>query len=119
MRNWNFMTKRNTTNWLLTLATACMLAGLALADTVIHAEFTADYDRIRPDPYRGIHLKNSLDVTLSGLNKVDEKNTRETGPMADQFKGQRILGQTGDGGSSWRVGGPDQLERTVEWPQST
>jgi hypothetical protein len=90
------------------------------ADTKILATFTADYDRIRPDPYPGIHLKNTLEVTLSGLNEVKEKNTREAGNLSDNQKGLKILGQKSpDGGSSWTVAGPNRLERVVNHPQST
>jgi hypothetical protein len=108
-----------TTRVLAALATTFILAGPAMADTVIHAEYTAHYDRIRPDPYKGINLKNALDVTLSGVGNIEEKNTREAGQVSDQFKGMRILGQKSDQGSSWRVAGPDKLERLVEGPQST
>lgn len=89
-------------------------------DTHIQATFTADYDRIRPDPYRGIHLKNTLEVTLSGVNEVKETNTREAGNLSDNQKGLKILGQKSpDGGSSWTVAGPNRLERVVDQPQST
>jgi hypothetical protein len=115
----SLMTMQHTTRMWMALAMTLGLAGPAWADTKIHAEFTADYDRIRPDPYRGIHLNNSLEVTLSGIGNVDEKNTRQTGPVSDNQAGLKILGQkSSDGGSSWRVAAPDRLERTVDQPQS-
>jgi hypothetical protein len=115
----DFMTTKMTTRVLAALATIFILAGPAMADTSIHAEFTADYDRIRPEPYPGIHLKNSLDVTLSGVGNVDEKNTREAGKMSDNQSGVKILGQKSpDGGPSWRVAAPDRLERIINQPQS-
>jgi hypothetical protein len=75
----SLMTMQHATRMWMALATTLMLAGPALADTKIHAEFTADYDRIRPDPYRGIHLNNSLEVTLSGVGNVDEKTPARPG----------------------------------------
>src|ERR1043166_7272789 len=100
-------------------ATAFPIPAMA-ADTQIHATYTADYDRIRPDPYKGIHLKNTLEVTLSGVNEVKEANTRQTGNISDQQKGLKILGQKSpDGGSSWTVAGPSKLVRVVNSPQST
>jgi hypothetical protein len=89
------------------------------ADTHITATFTADYDRIRPDPYPGIHLKNTLEVTLSGVNEVKETNTRQAGNLSDNQKGMKILGQKSpDGGSQWKVAGESRLERVVNGPQS-
>lgn len=85
----------------------------ALADTQIHAEYTANYDRLRPDPHTGIHLKNGLDVTLSGSNNVQESNTRQTGKLSDNQSGRKILGQKSSEGGSWRVIGPNRLERTI------
>jgi hypothetical protein len=91
----------------------------ALADTQIHAEYTAQYDRIRPDPYRGINLKHSFDVTLSGTSEVTESSKRQTGPMSDTHGNRSVLGQRStDGNTVWRVAGPDRLERTVHGPQS-
>jgi hypothetical protein len=101
-------------------AAAVFPTSIMAADTHIQATFTADYDRIRPEPHPGIHLKNTLEVTLSGLNEVKEKNTRQTGNMSDNQKGMKILGQkASDGGSSWTVAGPNRLERVVNHPQST
>ena len=51
------MTPQNSILVWTTLAAARMLASPVMADTAIRAEFTADYDRIRPEPYPGIHLK--------------------------------------------------------------
>jgi hypothetical protein len=113
------MTPRNSTLVWTTFAAACMLASPVMADTVIRAEFTADYDRIRPEPYPGIHLKNTLNVTLSGVSGVKESNTREAGNVSDSHSGMKILGQeSSDGGSSWHVAGPSRLERVVNQPQS-
>jgi hypothetical protein len=90
------------------------------ADTHIQATFTANYDRIRPEPHPGINFKNTLEVTLSGLNEVKEKNTRQAGNLSDNQKGLKILGQkSSDIGSSWTVAGPNRLERVVNSPQST
>ena len=84
------------------------------ADTHITVTFTADYDRIRPDPYPGIHLENTLEVTLSGVNEVRENNTRQAGNMSDKPKGMKILGQKSpDGGSQWKVAGENRLERVI------
>ena len=94
-------------------------APVMAADTHITATFTADYDRIRPDPYPGIHLKNTLEVTLSGVNEVKETNTRQAGNLSDNQKGLKILGQKSpDGGSQWKVTGESRLERVVNGPQS-
>ena len=105
---------------LLAAAVIALPAPVMAADTQITATFTADYDRIRPDPYPGIHLKNTLEVTLSGVNQVKETNTRQTGPLSDNQKGMKILGQKSpDGGSLWTVAGENRLERVVNGPQST
>jgi hypothetical protein len=113
------MTLRNSTLVMAALAAAGFLAAPVEADTLIHAEFIADYDRIRPEPYPGIHLKNSLEVTLSGVNDVKESNTRETGKVSDNQRGMKVLGEkSSDGGSSWRVAGPSRLERVLDQPQS-
>lgn len=106
------------------LATAVFVLGssvptILLADTEIHAEYGATYDRIRPDPYRGINLKHSVDVTLSGKSDIKESATRQAGPMSDSRAITAVLGQRGtDGNTAWKVAGPDRLERTVEGPQS-
>jgi hypothetical protein len=113
------MTPQNSILVWTTLAAACMLASPVMADTAIRAEFTADYDRIRPEPYPGIHLKNTLNVTLSGVSGVKESNTRQAGNNSDNQGGMKILGQKSpDGGSSWHVAGPNRLERVVDLPQS-
>jgi hypothetical protein len=113
------MTPQNLILVWTTLAAVCFLASPVMADTAIRAEFTADYDRIRPEPYPGIHLKNTLNVTLSGVSGVKESNTRQTGNMSDNQGGMKILGQkSSDGGSSWHVAGPNRLERVVDQPQS-
>src|SRR5882762_9178843 len=113
------MTFRNYTLVWMTLAATCMLASPVLADVVIRAQFTANYDRIRPEPQPGIHLNNTLNVTLSGVNTVTESNTRQAGKLSDNQSGMKILGQkSSDGGSSWTVGGPKRLERVINHPQS-
>lgn len=114
-------------HWFAAIAVASALSASALPvpaladDTQIQAAYTATYDRIRPDPYRGINLKNTLEVTLSGVNEVQEKNTREAGNLSDNQKGMKVLGQKSPdgGGSSWRVIGPNKLERVADQPQST
>jgi len=89
------------------------------ADVAIRAQFTADYDRIRPEPQPGIHLNNTLNVTLSGVNTVTESNTRQAGKLSDNQSGMKILGQqSSDGGSSWKVAGPNRLERVISHPHS-
>ena len=65
----------------LTLLSLTTLA--AADDTSIHAEYTAVYDRLRPQPYKDIHLRNSVDLVLSGTNEVREINKREVGQFAD------------------------------------
>lgn len=117
----NDLMKPNLPGHFAVIAIAAVLSAPATAeDTHIQATFTASYDRIRPDPYRGINLKNTLEVTLSGVNEVKEKNTREAGNVSDNQKDMKILGQKSpDGGSSWSVAGPNKLERVVDQPQST
>jgi hypothetical protein len=113
------MTLRNSILIPAALAAVCIVASPAqAADTHIIAQFTAVYERIRPEP-QPVKLNNTLEVTLSGVSGVKETNTRQTGPMSDNQKGIKILGQkTPGGGSSWSVAGPDRLVRTVEAPQS-
>ena len=103
------------------IAIASVFSTAALADdTHIQATFTATYDRIRPDPHPGINFKNTLEVTLSGVNEVKETNTRQAGNLSDNQKGMKILGQKSPGGgSSWSVAGPNKLERVIDQPQST
>lgn len=120
------MTLRNSTLCNSTLVSAafaalCIVTSPAIAaDTNITAEFSAVYDRIRPDPLTNINLKNTLEVTLSGTSEVKESNTRDAGTMADNQKAIKILGQKSPGGgASWTVAGPNRLERTVDLPQST
>jgi hypothetical protein len=117
LRNSTF---RNSTLVSAAFAALCTVASPAMAaETHITAEFAAGYDRIRPDPYKGIQLKNTLEVTLSGLSEVKESNTRDAGSVADNQKALKILGQKSPGGgSSWTVAGPNRLERLVESPQS-
>ena len=96
-----------------------VISGPAKADTQIHAEYAAHYDRIRPDPIKDIHLRHSFDVTLSGDNTVSETGTRAAGAMADQHSARTILGQrNSDGPVNWTVLGPDKLQRVIEAPQS-
>jgi len=102
----------------------CCLAFVSIpakaADTQIHVEYAAVYDRLRPDPLQNIHLRQYLDVTLSGENTVSETSTRASGTLADQQTASTTLGQrNSDGGSvNWTVLGPDKLQRVVEGPQS-
>jgi hypothetical protein len=119
------MALRNSTlrNSILISAAFAALSSLAFpamaADTQITAEFSAVYDRLRPDPLTNINLKNTLEVTLSGTSDVKESNTRDAGTMADNQKALKILGQKSPGdGSSWTVAGPSRLERLVDAPQS-
>ena len=71
------------------------LTTLAVAeDTSIHAEYTANYDRLRPNPYKDIHLKNSIDLVLTDNNEVKEINKREAGKFADAKSGSNKLGST-------------------------
>lgn len=101
------------------VAIAALSSSAVLADTQIHAEYGATYDRIRPDPFRGINLRHSFDVTLSGTNDVKETGTRQAGPMSDSQQNRSVLGQRAtDGNTAWKVAGPDRLERTVDGPQS-
>lgn len=82
-------------------------------DTAIHAEYTADYDRLRPNPYKGIHLKNSIDLVLTGSNEVREVNKREAGKFADAKSGSNKLGAT------WTVQEGNKLQKIIDQPQST
>ena len=86
----------------------------AAADTSIHAEYTATYDRLRPAPYKGIHLKNAIDVTLSGANTVRETNTRAAGKFSDSKTGSGALGSGG-----WKVLEENKIQKTIDQPQST
>ena len=82
-------------------------------DTSIHAEYTANYDRLRPNPYKGIHLKNSIDLVLTSNNEVREVNKRETGKFADAKSGANKLGST------WTVQEGNKLQKIVDQQQST
>lgn len=94
--------------------TLLSLTTLAVADdTAIHAEYTADYDRLRPNPYKGIHLKNSVDLVLTGNNEVRETNKREAGKFADAKSGSNKLG------SSWTVQEGNRIQKIIDQPQST
>jgi Cu/Ag efflux protein CusF len=96
-----------------------LLSAPAQADTQIHAEYAAVYDRLRPDPLKEIHLRHSFDVTLSDDNNVSEVGTRAAGAMADQHSARTVLGQrNSDGPVNWTVLGPDKLQRVIEAPQS-
>jgi hypothetical protein len=104
------------------VAAVCSVAFVSVpakADPQIHAEYVAVYDRLRPDPFRDIHLRHSFDVTLSGENAVSETGTRAAGASADQHSARTILGQRNSDGDSvnWTVLGPDKLQREIEGPQ--
>ena len=114
------MTLRNMTLISAAFATVCIAAFPAMADTQIRATLTAVHERIRPDPQRGVTLNYSMDVTLSGASDVNESSTRKSGGMSANYGGMKILGQKAGGDhSSWRVAGPNRLERVVNWPQNT
>lgn len=89
------------------------------ADVQIHAEYVAVYDRIRPDPFKDIHLRHSFDVTLSGQGTVSESETLAAGTSAGRRSARTILGQgnSGAGSMNWTVLGPDKLQRDIEGPQ--
>jgi hypothetical protein len=85
----------------------------ARADTAIHADYSATYDRLRPKPYKGINLKNTIDVTLSGTNSVRETNTREAGTFSDSKSKSSTLGSGG-----WSVLGENKIQKIIDQPQS-
>jgi len=94
--------------------TLLSLTTVALADdTSMHAEYTANYDRLRPNPYKDIHLKNSIDLVLTSNNEVREINKREAGKFADAKSGSNKLGST------WTVLEGNKLQKIVDLPQST
>jgi hypothetical protein len=86
----------------------------ANAETLIHAEYTATYDRLRPNPYKGIYLNNKYDVTLTDKNTVEETNTRAAGKFSDSKTSSTKLGSGG-----WEVLADNKLKRTFDQPQST
>ena len=96
----------------LTLLSLTTLA--AADDTSIHAEYTAVYDRLRPQPYKDIHLRNSVDLILSGTNEVREINKREARQFADSKDKSNTLGPGG-----WTVEGGNKLQKTIYAPQNT
>lgn len=101
------------------LTIALFVPSLVMADVEIHAEYTATYNRIRPDPYTGITLKHSVDVVLSGASDIKESATRQAGDKSDNRAITGVLGQRAtDGNTAWKVAGPDRLERIVDGPQS-
>jgi len=96
------------------VVTLLSLTTMARADdTSIHAEYTADYDRLRPNPYKGIHLKNSIDLVLTGNNEVREVNKREAGKFADAKSGSNKLG------TAWVVLEGNKLQKIIDQPQSS
>lgn len=98
----------------LAAVTLLSLTTLAFAeDTSIHAEYTANYDRLRPNPYKDIHLKNSIDLVLTGNNEVKEINKREAGKFGDAKSGSNKLG------SIWTVLEGNKIQKIVNLPQST
>jgi len=110
-------------HFLAMIAVATVFPSLAMADdTKIKATYTADYDRIRPDPQKGVHLNHTMEVALSGVNQVKETQTRQVEKINDVQKDMTILGQkSSDGQALWTVAvaGPNRLERVVNSPQST
>jgi hypothetical protein len=94
--------------------TLLTLTTLAFADdTSIHAEYTANYDRLRPNPYKDIHLKNSIDLILTGNNEVRESYKREAGKFSDAKSAANKLG------SNWTVQEGNKIQRIIDLPQNT
>jgi hypothetical protein len=78
----------------------------------IRASYTMVYDRIRPDPQRGVNVTANFDVTLNESGGIAEQIKRNSGRVSDGFDNKMKLG------GGWRVTAANQLQRTIDQPQS-
>ena len=81
-------------------------------------EYVANYNRLRPDPYKGIVLRQTIVATLTSDGRVEETTVRRAGQTADTRQTNRDLGAKPPAGISWSVAGADRIVRTVETPQN-
>lgn len=99
------------------------LARPASADsrTVIDLTYDAVMDMARPAVHPGIRLHHVLQVTLSGMNNVEETRSRSVGSQSDKSDMRQALGGSGDAGSDavWHVVSKSQLVRIQHDRQST
>ena len=99
----------------LTLAVAASPAqGLAQqSETVIHVVYHNYYEVVRPIAWSGA-VDQEITVVLSGKNAVREEFSASAGGVSDTWKYNVTLGD-----ARWQVVGPNRLQRTISWPQST
>lgn len=100
-----------------------LVAGLAVLSVIvatdtasaaqIKAGYTMVYDRIRPDPQSGVKVTANFDVSLNESGAVAEQIKRNAGKANDRFDNKTKLG------GGWRVTAANQLQRTIDQPQST
>lgn len=97
-------------------AFVCVVVGAApaVAAAKIKIAYSFVYDRIRPEPKKGVRVNASFDVALSETGDVKEDVTRAAGKVSDGFKTGTKLG-----GGQWEVVSEKQLQRTFSQPQST
>jgi hypothetical protein len=85
----------------------------------IRVNYSNVVDRAKPDPKQGIVTNHSLTVTLSGFNNVQEQWDSRSGRSSRQSSSARILGGSEtERGGTWKVAGPEQLVRRIDYPQN-
>lgn len=91
------------------------LLGIAPAIAAkINVSYTMTHSRLRPDPMKDITATVRYEVNLGQSGSIKEDRKRTAGSLADAESQNRKLG---DG--QWKVTGENQLQRTINAPQST
>jgi hypothetical protein len=98
----------------LLAACAMLLTAPPAFAAKISVSYSLVYDRIRPEPQKGVTVTSNYEVTLGEDGKVSEDQTRASGRMSDNFQRKGSLGD-----SRWQVAGENQLKRTAEGEQHT
>ena len=80
----------------------------------INIGFSWTYDRIRPEPQKGVNANNNFEVNLGATGSISEDQKRSAGRFSDGYQRKAKLG---DG--QWQVIGENQLRRILNAPQST
>jgi len=109
------------------LAVAAILAGLqsgaSASEKTTEIDLTYDsvMDMVRPTVHPGIAVHHTLQITLSGYDKLSEQRDRSTHGARDSNQTVQVLGSTDDEQSyvAWKVAANGTLVRKQNDPQST
>jgi len=109
------------------LAFAAILAGAqrdasaSEKSTEIDLTYDAVMDMVRPAVHPGIVVHHTLQITISGYDRLSEQRDRSTHGYRDNNQTMQVLGSTDDEQSyvSWKVAAAGTLVREQNDPQST